>query len=173
VQNVGVKYLPVATDTLLVSEINRQLALLYTLFRVTQAGRVAGGRAGKRAGGQAGRRAGGQAGERAGGQVDRGQAGRWAGRATVAVPIFPLVGVHAFLFAVLPSIFMFFSQYTNILMEIFYLHLLTRVTSNKRVFQCTSNICHLRVATSTGKSCQIFLKKGVCDDEINFNITCL
>jgi hypothetical protein len=98
--------------------------------------------------------------------------GRWAGHATVAVPSFPLVGVYAFLYAVLPSIFMFYSQYINILMEIFYLHLLTRVTSNKRVFQYTSNVCQLRVATSIGKCCQIYLKRA-CDNEINFNITCL
>jgi len=46
-------------------------------------------------------------------------------------------------------------------MEIFYLHLLTPVTTNKRVFQCLSNFYPLAVATLIGKSCQMsYLKKG-------------
>jgi len=90
----------------------------------------------------------------ASGQASGRRAGRQAGLATVAIPSFSLVGIHAFLHAVLPSILIFYSQHIN--MEVFYLHLLAPVTSNKRVFQFISNFCHLTVATLRGKSYQMY-----------------
>lgn len=68
---------------------------------------------------------------------------------------------------------MFYLQYVTILMEIFYLHLLTRVTSNKSFFSIHIELLSFKRGDFDRQELLDIFEKGVCDVEINFNITCL